>query len=97
MLVHQLLDRSASGIFNVVGNERVSKYDFAMQLASTFGLDKNLISSGSVRLRDKCVARPLDMSLSNKKVSEELNINIGGIKEHLLLMKHSPIPEVETI
>lgn len=96
-LAHQLLDRSASGTFNVVGDERVSKYDFAMQLASTFGLDKNLISAESVGLWDKRVVRPLDMSLSNKKVSKELNINVGGVKEHLLLMKHSRILELETI
>jgi dTDP-4-dehydrorhamnose reductase len=96
-IVHQLFEGFAKGTFHVVGDERVSKYDFAMQLASTFGLDKNLISAGSVRSQTNLVVRPQDMSLSNKKVSKELNIHVGGIKEHLLLMKQSRFPELETI
>lgn len=96
-IVHQLFERFATGTFHVVGDERVSKYDFALQLASTFSLDKKFISVGSVDSQHHRVVRPKDMSLSNKKVSKELNINVGGIKEHLLLMKQSRFPELETI
>ena len=96
-IVHQLFGRFAKGIFNVVGDERVSKYDFAIALASIFGLHKNLISVGSVHSKHNRVLRPQDMSLSNKKVTNELNINVGGIKEHLLLMKQSRVPELKTI
>ena len=81
----------------MVGDERVSKYDFAMQLAATFGLDKNLIFAGSVRSQTNLVVRPQDMSLSNKKVSKELNIHVGGIKEHLLLMAQSHYSESKGI
>ena len=61
-----------SGIFNIVGDDRVSKYEFAMLLCDKFGLDKTLIYS--VCLADSKAAsvekspRPLDMSLSNKKL-----------------------------
>lgn len=96
-IVHQLFEKFATGTFNVVGDERVSKYDFAMQLASIFDLDKNLISAGSVRSQKNRVVRPEDMSLSNKKMSEELNIHVGGIKKHLLLMQQSNFSELEAI
>lgn len=96
-IVHQLLEGLTTGTFHVVGDERVSKYGFAIQLASTFGLDKNLICAESVHLRQNRVARPKDMSLSNKKVSKELCVHVGGIKDHLLLMRQSRFSELEAI
>jgi len=88
-IVHQLFKRFASGVFHVVSDERVSKYDFGMQLASTFGLDKKLISAGSVKSELNRVIRPMDMSLSNRKISKELGIHVGTIKQHLLMMAKS--------
>jgi len=96
-IVHQLFERFAIGTFHVVGDERVSKYDFAMQLASTFGLDEKLISAGSVHSQHNRVARPKDMSLSNKKVSNELDISVCGIREHLLTMAQSHYSEIKAI
>ena len=96
-MVHELLKRGAMGTYNVASDERVSKYDFGMQLASTFGLDENLISASSVHSQPNRVVRPNDMSLSNKKVSKELGIHVGGIKQHLLLMKQSHNSELEAI
>lgn len=86
-IVHELFDRTASGLFHVVGDERISKHDFGMQLASVFGLDTKLILAGSIDSQPMLVRRPHDMSLSNRKVSETLNISIGGVREHLLLLQ----------
>jgi dTDP-4-dehydrorhamnose reductase len=96
-IVHQLFERFAIGTFHVVGDERVSKYDFAMQLASTFGLDKKLISVGSVHSKHNRIVRPKDMSLSNKKVINDLKIHVGGVREHLLMMAKSHYSELEAI
>jgi len=68
-----------------------------MQLASTFGLDKKLISAGSVHSQPNRVVRPNDMSLSNKKVSKELGIHVGSIKQHLFMMAKSHNSELEAI
>lgn len=95
--VHKLVEGTSTGIFHVVGDERVSKYDFAMELASLFGLDRGLLSYSSVHSQKNRVVRPKDMSLSNKKVSKELNINVGGITEHLLHMKRCRFTEIENI
>lgn len=69
---HKLARLQQSGIFNVVGNSRISKYDFSVKLCEKFDLDKSLLKP--VRLgdftqveKDKA-ARPLDMSLSNKRL-----------------------------
>jgi len=96
-VVHQLLERGAMGTYNVVGDERVSKYDFGMQLASSFALDKKLIFAGSIKSQLNRVVRPIDMSLSNKKVSKELGIHVGSVNQHFLLMAKSHNSEVRAI
>jgi len=89
-IVHALIDKNARGVFNVVGNDRVSKYEFANKLANYFQLDVSLINKVKYIDNPSIVKRPFDMSLSNQKVSNYLGINIGGLDEHLdLLYKQS--------
>lgn len=86
-VVHELFEHSATGLFHVVGDDRISKHDFGLQLASVFGLDASLILAGSINAKPRLVMRPHDMSLSNRKVSDTLNIRIGGVREHLLMLQ----------
>lgn len=83
LAVHELIDRKASGIFNVVGDDRISKYDFGLRLAERFGLDSRLIKQGGIADRASMVQRPLDMSLSNRKTSDVLGRRLGGVVEHI--------------
>jgi len=68
--VHKLIDINATGIFNVVGNERLSKYEFGIKLAHAFKLNGDLIRKNSIKEYAKLTLRPKDMSLSNNKYSK---------------------------
>lgn len=81
--VHDLLGLKASGIFNVVGDERISKYEFGIKLAQKFMLNANLIKPGSISDRASLVRRPRDMSLSNQKISTLLGRRLGGVAKHI--------------
>ncbi len=83
LAVHELVECKESGVFNVVGDERVSKYDFGISLAEQFGLDRSLIKPGLIVKRPGLVKRPLDMSLSNQKISRTLNRKLGGVVQHI--------------
>lgn len=84
---HELLDLKVSGICNVVGDDRLSKYEFGLAVASVFALDPQLITPGVIVERTSLVQRPLDMSLSNKKVSALLGRALGGVVDHLVLLR----------
>ena len=86
-IVHQLMERNASGIFNVVSDQRISKYDFGLKLAKEFNLDNDLINEGKIIDKPSLVNRPHDMSLSNQKVSNYLGRKMGGLDEHILKLK----------
>jgi dTDP-4-dehydrorhamnose reductase len=78
-----LLEGSHSGIFNIVSNERLSKLEFGLKLAETFGLNKKLICKSQFQDRLDLANRPLDMSLSNKKFIKTTGFKLGSIRTHL--------------
>ncbi len=81
--VHELVDRRIGGIFNVTGDERISKCQFGYMIARYFELDPGLIRPGSLADKPGLVQRPNDMSLSNAKATSLLGRNLGGPHEHL--------------
>ena len=84
--VHDLLDKKAKGIFHVVSDDRISKYEFGVLIAEKFGLDKSLIHKSTIISQSNLVKRPIDMSLSNRKVRELLGRNLGTVKQHIALL-----------
>ncbi len=90
-IVHFLLDNGKSGIFNISGTERISKFEFGIKLASVFNLNASLISMGSINDVKNLVIRPLDMSLSNGKVNSILIDPITNIYDQLVELKEEEL------
>lgn len=76
---HELLDKGVSGVINVVGDERVSKYQFAQDLCKAFDLPGSCIRRAKIKDYDFLAPRPLDMSLDNTKLCKILGRNVGGL------------------
>lgn len=89
--VHELLALRKSGDFHVVGDERLSKYQFGLKISKQFQLDENLLHPCHLAECQGLVQRPLDMSLSNKKVCAALGHKFGSVDEqiHRLFLQES--------
>jgi dTDP-4-dehydrorhamnose reductase len=85
--VHELINHRVSGVFNVVGDDRLSKYEFGVSLAKVFDLDPMLIEPIITSDCEVRVLRPKDMSLSNYKLKKILNKNFLDVNHHLHLLK----------
>jgi dTDP-4-dehydrorhamnose reductase len=70
--VIQLAGLGASGIYNVVGRDRLSRYEFARAAARLFGLDERLLVPTSTAQLGQVAARPLDAGLTVDKVESAL-------------------------
>ena len=82
-VAHELKARDTSGIFNVVGSERISKYDLGLAVAERFTLPPDLIQRSQI-VHGKLVApRPRDMSLDNAKARSRLGMDFGCVDEYL--------------
>jgi len=78
-----MLDRQLTGIFHVVGSERISKYQFAKRLAVIFGFDAEQVVPARLAEATLRAARPLDVSLNTKKVSLALGRVMPNVDQGL--------------
>jgi dTDP-4-dehydrorhamnose reductase len=80
---HRLAEQGAAGVFNVVGDERVSKYEFGLRLARRFALPEALIRHGRILQANLTAQRPPDVSLDNTKARAALGADLGTLDEYL--------------
>lgn len=85
---HRLVALSAGGTFNLSGDERVSKYEFATRLAQAFKLPVELIRLGKLSDANLVAKRPADMSLGNTKACEVLSSDLGCLDGFFLSLRH---------
>jgi len=78
-----VIKKDASGILNVCGSNRCSKFEFGMELAKETGLETSFIEAvemNSLTLRAK---RPKDMSLSVKKCASLTGTRLPDLMENI--------------
>jgi dTDP-4-dehydrorhamnose reductase len=80
---HEMLEKGATGIYHLVGDERLSKYEFALKLAAHFNLRVDLIVRDQLVMGEFVAARPCDMSLDNSKTRLLLGRGLGNVDDFL--------------
>jgi dTDP-4-dehydrorhamnose reductase len=80
LLSHELATLNMTGIFNITGDEKISKYDFALKLAKAFDLPVRNITKDCLANSSLIAMRPNNMSLDNSKVSKILEKKIGNLE-----------------
>jgi dTDP-4-dehydrorhamnose reductase len=75
-LLLEMLQKDLSGLYHVVGPQPMSKYQFGVEVARTFGLDENLISPRSVEGSGLTAKRSHNLWLSIHKLSTDLGHEI---------------------
>jgi len=85
--IFDLIASGVTGVVNIVGDQRLSKYEFGLKVADRFGLNKDLIRPGRITEQVGLVRRPHDMSLSNARARTLLGRSLGDVDAHLALLK----------
>ena len=75
------------GIYNLGSQERISKYDFGIKLADSFGLKKQFILPGKVSDSTLKASRPRDMSMDIGKFEKIFKFKLPSIDEEISLLK----------
>jgi UDP-4-amino-4,6-dideoxy-N-acetyl-beta-L-altrosamine transaminase/dTDP-4-dehydrorhamnose reductase len=87
-MAHRLIDQKATGVINVCGGERISKYDFSVRLAKAFGYDPSTIQPIQASRLRYGVKRPRDLSLSNAKMNQILDLKPVNIDSSISALKN---------
>jgi dTDP-4-dehydrorhamnose reductase len=74
----ELANIGESGLFHIVGSERISKFEFGKLVAQRMNVDHSLIREGSFQGSQFATTRTSDLSLSNAKI-KSLGIEIPTV------------------
>lgn len=88
---HELVDKGASGVLNVAGADRLSKYEFALLLAEEFGFPSDLIRRAQLAQSQLSAPRPKDMSLDCRRTEKILGRRLGTVSESLKILRRQEL------
>jgi len=86
-MVLEIVERRTTGTFHLAGATRLSRYEFAQNIAETFSLDKNLLCPTSSKEMQWLAKRPKDSSLNVDKAKQTLKNKPLQISEALSKLK----------
>ena len=78
-----MLERGLSGLYHVVSSECLTKYEFGVRVASTFGFDPGLISPTSLEAAGLTAARSPRLTLRSDKLAGALGQPLPDISRGL--------------
>ena len=82
-VILECCERRLTGLYHAAGSSRVSRYEFAVELAKTFGLDVSLIKK--IKMSDIAwkARRPRDSSLDVSKAMAAFKVKLMSLREAL--------------
>ena len=75
-----IFEKNISGMFHATGKSCLNRYEFALVLASTFGLDKKLIKSVTSKEKKQDAPRPISTCLDSRKLEKLIDFNFSDIQ-----------------
>ncbi|VVB67230.1 RmlD substrate binding domain protein [uncultured archaeon] len=86
-MVLEIADRRLCGVYHLTGATRISRYDFALELAREFDLDPSLILPSRMKDLNWTAKRPMDSSLDTSRARAELVEKPLAINEALKILR----------
>jgi len=81
-------ERRLSGLYHLAGAERFSRFGFAVKLAETFELNRNLIKEAKMSDMNWIAKRPIDSSLDVSKAMKDFKVKPMKLGEALSVLRH---------
>lgn len=85
--ISKIVEFSKTGIYNIGGEEFLSRFDFTIRIADFFNLNKSLIKKILTEDLNQPARRPLKSGLIILKAQTELGYNPHSIEESLSIMQ----------
>ena len=79
--------QNKTGIYNTVGNEWLSRYEFAVKIAKVFQLDETLIKKATTDRLKQSAPRPKRGGLYIDKMMQETGFVFSSVEDSLQIMK----------
>jgi dTDP-4-dehydrorhamnose reductase len=84
----KVTEKDISGIFNLAGNDILSRYEFALKLCDVFSFNKDLVNPIKTSSLHQPAPRPLKSGFTTYKAESELGFKTMDSLEGLRLLKY---------
>jgi dTDP-4-dehydrorhamnose reductase len=84
----KVIELSRKGLYHVAGPDLMSRYDFALAIARTFGLNKKIITPVKTAAMKQAASRPLRSGFITLKAETDLDIRLSGVEHGLTVLKN---------
>ena len=81
--IKNILKTNISGLYHATGKTCLNRYEFALELADIFGLDKNLIKSVTSSEKKQDAPRPTSTCLDSTSLEKLINFDFCDIRKGL--------------
>ncbi len=86
--VERIITRKAAGTFHLVGDDAISRMDYARLICDIFELDKLLLREAEPPVEDQFPGKvPVDTSLSNLATKKALGLGATSLKDLLIALR----------
>jgi len=75
----KIISKDTNGLFHAVGSTCVNRYEFALDIANTFGFDRNLIVPVTSDQKSQTALRPQNGCLDTSKIKNEIGFEFCDI------------------
>ncbi len=84
----EMIQKNLDGLYHTAGSARISRFDFALQIAKSFDLDSSLIKPVRMsELKAWVAKRPRDSSLCIDKIQKQIKTKLLDVNDALKRMK----------
>ena len=82
--IERLLDFKTPGIYHLCGPDRISRFEFGVEIANAFGLDPELLTARPGHNREPL--RPLDLSIDSNETTRLLGNQMNSVATALKIL-----------
>lgn len=82
-----VIRKRPAGVFHLAGKDAVNRFQFAKEVARTFGLDASLVKAVSSKAFPGIAQRPRNTTFVTTRMAEELGVRPMTLREGLAAMK----------
>lgn len=86
-MIEKVIQKPVAGVFNLGSRNPLSKAEFALQIASVFGLGADNMTTGQVDSRGLCAYRPKDMSMDCTRFESTFNVRLPTLQDEIKALR----------
>lgn len=87
-IIDEVIEKDVTGLFNIGGRDRVSRYDFGLNFARTLGYNPNCILPASIKDYQGKPPRPQNLTLNIARAQRRFKTVLAGVDDGLRRMRN---------